>query len=423
MGNTTIKPISDQCCYTSSILRVYETSGIRFLHELCTRTSSVHSCVLERFLTALSHLVLAAVAQHGLALVSASVTLKADRGVVLAAVAQNGYALMHASEELKADREVLLAAVAQNGYALQFASELTMTADREVVLAAVAQTLEEKKAAAAAEEARMVQAEEEATAAAAVAAAEEVRRAEEVAAAVEAGELGEAVSMVGVQTAADRTAAARADTIDLADGSVEQAAVGSAPPPPGEPRTAAAASGPRAAAADQAAAAPAIVKEDKDGGWPAEFQLLRQLPFDQAEHDRLHGWFFTSYDVVAGVRESRTRRGTIRHAARITRQKVRIEEWPRLRQRVEELVARGGLTEALQHMRCLQAYMAAVRHASVPRILRPVPATGAALGSAIGETRFPTHCLPSQPPAPADSETCSRLSVVLQAWSRRRSTW
>ena len=175
------------------------------------------------------------------------------------------------------------------------------------------------------------------------------------------------------------------------------------------------------------AAAPTIVKEDKDGGWPAEFQLLRKLPFDQAEYGRLHRWFFTSYDVVAGVRESRTRRGTIRHTARITRQKVRVEEWPRLRQRVEELVKWGGLTEALQHMRCLEAYMAAVRHQSAPRILRPAPVAGAALGFATGETqRFTTHCLSSWPPAPADSETyfclpfCRRVRGADRLGERQR---
>jgi hypothetical protein len=46
----------------------------------------------------------------------------AARDEVLAAVAQDGYALRSASAELRADREVVLAAVAQNGDALQHAS-------------------------------------------------------------------------------------------------------------------------------------------------------------------------------------------------------------------------------------------------------------------------------------------------------------
>ena len=66
--------------------------------------------------------VLAAVAQDGLALEYASAALQADRDVVLAAVAQSGWGLQYASAALKADRDVVLAAVTQEGYALAYAS-------------------------------------------------------------------------------------------------------------------------------------------------------------------------------------------------------------------------------------------------------------------------------------------------------------
>ena len=62
-----------------------------------------------------AEIVLAAVAQDGVALVYASEKLKGDKEVVLAAVRQNGDALGYASEELQIDKEVVLAAVAQNG--------------------------------------------------------------------------------------------------------------------------------------------------------------------------------------------------------------------------------------------------------------------------------------------------------------------
>ena len=128
----------------------------------------------------------------------------------------------------------------------------------------------------------------------------------------------------------------------------------------------------------EALAAPAPIKEDQDGGWPAEFQRLRQLPFDQKPSTIgcTAGCFSTPYDVVAGVWESRTRRGTIRRTAQLTRQKVRIEEWPKLRRWIEEeLIERGMLAEALQHMRCIEAFMAAARHPSIPRILRTAGGT------------------------------------------------
>ena len=49
------------------------------------------------------------------------------------------------------------------------------------------------------------------------------------------------------------------------------------------------------------------VKQEADGGWPAEFQPLRALPFERVEYERLRAAFFTEYDVYAGARESLTR--------------------------------------------------------------------------------------------------------------------
>ena len=54
-----------------------------------------------------------------------------DRQVVLAAVAQDGLALEFASETLRNDRQVVLAAIAQWCYALQFASD-ALRNDRQV---------------------------------------------------------------------------------------------------------------------------------------------------------------------------------------------------------------------------------------------------------------------------------------------------
>jgi uncharacterized protein YdeI (YjbR/CyaY-like superfamily) len=65
--------------------------------------------------------VLAAVAQDGLALQFAAEALRADKEFMLAAVAQNGRALYFAAEALRADKQVVLAAVTQNGLALQYA--------------------------------------------------------------------------------------------------------------------------------------------------------------------------------------------------------------------------------------------------------------------------------------------------------------
>lgn len=72
------------------------------------------------------------------------------------------------------------------------------------------------------------------------------------------------------------------------------------------------------AAVESAAAASSGVKEERDGGWPAEFQRLCQLTFDQTEFTA--GSLLTM-TAVARVRESRTRSGTIQRVARVTRQK------------------------------------------------------------------------------------------------------
>ena len=118
-----------------------------------------------------------------------------------------------------------------------------------------------------------------------------------------------------------------------------------------------------------------VVKQEADGGWTAEFQELRQQPFDQADYDRLHAWFFTPYDVHAGSRESRTCRGTLRSTPRVVRQRVRIAEWPRLQEHVERLIVMGAAQshEALGQMRCLERYMQKALHVAIPRILRAAP--------------------------------------------------
>ena len=112
------------------------------------------------------------------------------------------------------------------------------------------------------------------------------------------------------------------------------------------------------------------VKQETDGGWPAEFQPLRALPFERSEYERLRAVFFTEYDVYAGARESQTRRGTLRVTQRVPRRTIAIAEWPRLREAVEQLHADEQPEAALAHLRCLERYMQTVQHPSVPRILR-----------------------------------------------------
>ena len=111
------------------------------------------------------------------------------------------------------------------------------------------------------------------------------------------------------------------------------------------------------------------IKLENDGGWPADYQPVRARAFDQGDYDRLRAFFFTMVDVIAGSRESRTRNGTLRATERVTRQKLRIEEWPVLQQNVEQLHGAGRFSEALAHLRCLEKYMQSVDQ-TVPRILR-----------------------------------------------------
>eukprot|EP01043_Picozoa_sp_COSAG02_P062596 COSAG02_NODE_8676_length_2483_cov_7.254067_2_plen_403_part_00 len=118
------------------------------------------------------------------------------------------------------------------------------------------------------------------------------------------------------------------------------------------------------------------VKQERDGGWPAEFQTIRQKPFDSAKYRELRAWFFTEVDVIAGVRESQTRRGTMRVTKRVTGRTIRIAEWPRLRETTQALHETGQHEQALQHLRCLAHYLQLVRHDTMPRILREPGRTG-----------------------------------------------
>jgi hypothetical protein len=111
------------------------------------------------------------------------------------------------------------------------------------------------------------------------------------------------------------------------------------------------------------------LEEARDGGWPEEYQPIRARAFDKTEYERLHSWFFMECDVTAGSHESLTRRGTLRVTERVTRQKLRIDDWPELRERVQELNRRGERSKALGHLRCLQDYLQGVNRV-VPRILR-----------------------------------------------------
>jgi hypothetical protein len=124
------------------------------------------------------------------------------------------------------------------------------------------------------------------------------------------------------------------------------------------------------------------VKVEQDGGWPAEFQQLRQKPFDEADYARLHEIFFAKRPVVAGSRESRTRHGTLRVTERVVREKAMIEDWPRLNSQVESMHAAGQHEEALRHLRCLEFFLSHVGHPFLPRALR---ADGSADGFAAGE--------------------------------------
>jgi hypothetical protein len=112
------------------------------------------------------------------------------------------------------------------------------------------------------------------------------------------------------------------------------------------------------------------VKEERDGGWPAEFQAIRKQPFNEHEYGRLHSHFFREYEVTAGVRESRTRNGTLRTTCRVTGTTSAIAEWPRIRSKVEQMHKARQFHDALKHLRCLEHYMQQVVHVSLPRIMR-----------------------------------------------------
>eukprot|EP01045_Picozoa_sp_COSAG04_P018399 COSAG04_NODE_1700_length_5892_cov_2.003798_3_plen_746_part_00 len=175
------------------------------------------------------------------------------------------------------------------------------------------------------------------------------------------------IELVGQSTQADRDAAARRDAIVLGDDGAAAGVAAAAP-----------------AAKEPQISHPAI-KTESDGGWTAEFQPLRQKPFDSREYERLHGLFFAERPKEAGARESRTRGGRLRVTTRVVGTTTRIAEWPRLRDTVQELHEAGGekdKEEALRHLRCLERYMMLVRPGVLPRALRP---DGAASGFADGE--------------------------------------
>ena len=91
-----------------------------------------------------------------------------------------------------------------------------------------------------------------------------------------------------------------------------------------------------------------------DGGWPTEYQTLRSQPYDKSDYDELHRHYFTLVDVSGGYRESRTRGGRLRVTERVTRQKLRIQEYPKLHQTVVELHEAKSFTDAHAHLRCLR---------------------------------------------------------------------
>jgi hypothetical protein len=135
-----------------------------------------------------------------------------------------------------------------------------------------------------------------------------------------------------------------------------------------------------AAAARKASAV--RVKEERDGGWPSEFQVIREQPFDEADYTELRAWFYTEIDVIAGGRESWTRQGSLRVTQRVTGRTVRIAEWPQLRDRVQQMHEAGQHEQALQHLRCLKRYLQLVQHEAMPWVLR---VSGSSTGFAEGE--------------------------------------
>jgi hypothetical protein len=291
----------------------------------------------------------AAVAQDGFALLYASTGLWGDREVVRVAVAQNVFALRYASTGLRGDREVVRAAVAQNGFALMHASE-ELRGDREVVCAAVAQdgfALEY--------------------------ASEELKRQYgstpvEFLANVQRAASADAASADVVEVAAP---ARTIDTIVLSSDEEGTDDRDQLPPqdyPPERPRKRRRAqAAPCLSAQTQTrtqagAGAAAQVKVERDGGWPAEFQEVRQRPFDAGEYERLAAFFLApgGRAVPRGGRVTRSRED----------ETARLAEWPRLNQAVRAMHGAGEREEALKHLRCVEEYMKRVNHATLPRIMR-----------------------------------------------------
>ncbi|CAE8643445.1 unnamed protein product, partial [Polarella glacialis] len=95
------------------------------------------SCA-PRFLRSDRELALASVRRDGAALEFAE-AMRADKQVALEAVRCSWHAMKFVAQELLQDRDILLAAVAQNGLVLATASE-ALRADRELVLTAVRQS-------------------------------------------------------------------------------------------------------------------------------------------------------------------------------------------------------------------------------------------------------------------------------------------
>eukprot|EP01047_Picozoa_sp_COSAG01_P060615 COSAG01_NODE_7454_length_3204_cov_15.414681_1_plen_279_part_00 len=104
------------------------------------------------------------------------------------------------------------------------------------------------------------------------------------------------------------------------------------------------------------------VKVERDGGWPGEFQELRQRPFDAAEYEQLIQFFLApgGRAVPRGGRVTRSRQDEM----------ARLAEWPRLNQVVRAMHASGQREEALRHLRCVEEYMRRVNHPTLPRIMR-----------------------------------------------------
>lgn len=248
------------------------------------------------------------------------------------ALTRTGKAIRYAAEELRANKEVVLAAVSQDGHALQYASE-ELRDDQDIVFRAVTQNASSLKWASSKLQSLLSSDENEAV---------EEHEQEATASA------NQPQRVVGSKRPRSPRSSPSAETSSTSKLS-KQARI-------------------------ERGSVSTTVKQEVDGGWPSEFQALRQQPFDQADYARLHAWFFTPYDVHAGSNQSVTRRGTLRSTLRVVRQNVRVAEWPRLQEHVERLIAEGQRHKALGHLRCLAWYMQKALHATIPRILRAAPA-------------------------------------------------